>query len=157
MAAIGVILGLSITYFREVQNEKLNISTDFRSKAANLARHLHPAFFKKLEAGAPGVREEITTFLDSLNFSGSSSAPKSEITIYCKADQLFGPEEICTTQSDSFDSKGINSIAELLLDATAVERDHGVKFSSNYVFSLSPSPGSGKLPPHSVSRHKSVS
>ena len=135
----------------------LSISTVFRSKAVNLAQHLHRAFFKKLEAGVPGVRKEITTFLDSLNYSDSSCVPKSKITIYCKADQLFGPEEIHTTQSDSFDNKGISSFDELLLDATAVERDQCVKFSSNYVFSLSPSPGSGKLPPHSVSRHKSVS
>ncbi|NRB75002.1 MAG: response regulator [Verrucomicrobiales bacterium] len=122
MAAVGAILGLGITYFHEVQNEKLNISTDFRSKAANLAQRLHPTYISQLETGAPAAREEITAFLESLNYSGPSSAPKAKITIYQKADQLSRPEEVYTTQSDSFDSEDVNSIAELLLDVITTGR-----------------------------------
>ena len=98
-AAFGVTGSLSIIYFYEVQNEKLNISTDFRSNAANLAKHLHPPPFFPQNARSRCARSpgRVYHVPRSAYYSGSPSEPKLKITIYRKADQLSGTEEIYAT------------------------------------------------------------
>jgi len=117
MAAVGAVLGLGITCFHEVQNKRLNTTTDFRSKATNLAQSLNPAYIAQLQAGAPAAEEEIEAFLASLNYSASSAESKAKITIYQKEDQLSRPDEVFAAQSDAFDCEDATSIAKLLLNA----------------------------------------
>lgn len=99
MAAIGVIGGLSITFFKKFRTKSSTSAPTFAptQRISRSTSTPQPFFIKRLEAGAPEVREEFSTILDPPNYSGSPSEPKLKITIYRKADQLSGTEEIYTT------------------------------------------------------------
>lgn len=115
MAAAGALLGLCFAYFHEVNQETRNLSTDFSSRCASYSQRLTPETLEGLVSDSPTATSEVSSFLETLNYTLGSHA-QSSVSIYRKSGLSDAPHLIFATSTSDFESESETELSMLLLE-----------------------------------------